>query len=130
MNTINAEEILIPLIKCRCRSFSRIFPAQTQSPIQTPGIFPGTLHCFRQFLGTPGEANESAPVRCVVALAMPTRRYTHHERRLQHIITNRRKLVGLLLPVPVTDFQLLVFLDNITRERDNRRRVRRHGHFR
>ena len=35
MNTINAEEILIPLIKCRCRSFSRIFPAQTQSPIQT-----------------------------------------------------------------------------------------------
>ena len=35
MNTINAEEILIPLIKCRCISFSRIFPAQTQSPIQT-----------------------------------------------------------------------------------------------
>ena len=35
MNTINAEEILISLIKCRCRSFSRIFPAQTQSPIQT-----------------------------------------------------------------------------------------------
>ena len=35
MNTINAEEILIPLMKCRCRSFSRIFPAQTQSPIQT-----------------------------------------------------------------------------------------------
>ena len=36
MNTINAEEILIPLIKCRCRSYSRIFPAQTQSPIKTP----------------------------------------------------------------------------------------------
>ena len=35
MNTINAEEILIPLIKCRCRSYSRIFPAQTQSPNQT-----------------------------------------------------------------------------------------------
>ena len=42
MNTINAEEILIPLIKCRCRSYSRIFPAQTQSPIQTR--YPGMLY--------------------------------------------------------------------------------------
>ena len=44
MNTINAEEILIPLIKCRCRSFSRIFPAQTQSPMQTRSHLVDTSH--------------------------------------------------------------------------------------
>ena len=32
----------------------------------SPGSFPGTLHCFRQFTGTPGEANESAPGRPTV----------------------------------------------------------------
>ena len=35
----------------------------TSTTMGSPGTFPGTLHCFRQFPGTPGEANESAPVR-------------------------------------------------------------------
>ena len=33
----------------------------TSTTMVLPGSFPGTLHCFRQFPGTPGEANESAP---------------------------------------------------------------------
>ena len=44
----------------------------------SPGSFPETLHCFRQFPGTPGEANESAPERCssscVVNLVLPVSR--------------------------------------------------------
>ena len=34
----------------------------TSTTMGSPGSFPGTLHCFRQFPGTPGEANESDPV--------------------------------------------------------------------
>ena len=32
----------------------------TRPLLGSSGSFPGTLHCFRQFPGTPGEANESA----------------------------------------------------------------------
>ena len=33
----------------------------TGTTMVSPGGLPGTLHCFRQLPGTPGEADESAP---------------------------------------------------------------------
>ena len=58
----------------------------------SPGDLPGTLHCCRQLPGTPGEANESAPVGASQRAAMILHYLVSLERTtlIERFVTSRR----------------------------------------